>query len=277
MITSHYIKHKSRSVVWLAGMVMAFSVTYSHADHSWNDYHWARTQNPFTLQVIDSVTSDWQYAMDESLNRWASAGVIAFTNAASDDSTRTRKQCRMSKGQVRVCNANYGANGWLGLATIGFDSQGHIDRGTAKVNDTYSGSWSSEDRKNHVMCQEIGHVFGLGHTSEDGTSQKTCMDYSWDPDSQWPNQHDYDQLVAQYLHLDTYNSYAGAGGSEEPDTGTCNSPPGKGCNKNANNGVVANIPPMGIRVVKGKHHEIWVAPRADGGLWVHHIRLVSGH
>ncbi len=27
------------------------------------------------------------------------------------------------------------------------------------------------------MCREIGHTFGLGHTSEDGSSQNTCMDY----------------------------------------------------------------------------------------------------
>ena len=274
MDTRAISKFSLKTIFWFATIFVLIPISNSHADHSWNDYHWARTQNPFTLQVIDSVTSDWQYQLDESLNQWASAGVIVFNVTEADDSTRTRKRCRMSRGQMRVCNANYGANGWLGLATIGFDSQGHIDRGTAKVNDTYSGSWSSDDRKNHVMCQEIGHVFGLGHTSEDGTSQETCMDYSWDFNSQWPNAHDYEQLVAQYTHLNTYDSFAGAGGSEDPDSGVCNAPPGKGCNKNGNNGVVADIPPMGIRVVKGKHHEIWVAPRADGGLWVHHIRLV---
>ena len=33
------------------------------------------------------------------------------------------------------------------------------------------------------MCQEIGHVFGLGHTSGDDSSQSTCMDYSRDSSS----------------------------------------------------------------------------------------------
>ena len=28
-------------------------------NHSWGGYHWARTSNPFTLQVYDNVNSTW--------------------------------------------------------------------------------------------------------------------------------------------------------------------------------------------------------------------------
>lgn len=276
MTNNNSSKFYLSSAGWLSAVLFCLPFSASFADHSWNDYHWARTANPFTLQVVDSVTEDWQLELDESLSRWSLPNdVINFVTVAADDSIRERKRCRIYKGQMHVCNADYGNNGWLGLATIGFDGQGHIDRGSAKVNDFYATSWAIPTMKNHVMCQEIGHVFGLGHTSEDRSSQGTCMDYSTNPDSEWPNQHDYEQLLAQYEHLNSYNSYAGAPavGGEEPDSGVCNAPVGKGCNKNGNNGVVAEIPPMGIRVVKGKHHEIWVAPRADGGLWLHHIRL----
>jgi hypothetical protein len=59
------------------------------------------------------------------------------------------------------------------------------------------------------MCQEIGHTFGLGHTSENGTSQNTCMDYfsntganATSTVSTRPNSHDYALLESIYAHLD---------------------------------------------------------------------------
>ena len=67
------------------------------------------------------------------------------------------------------------------------------------------------------MCQELGHTFGLTHTSENGSSQNTCMDYFSNTGanatstlSTRPNQHDYDMLVSIYAHLDTTTTIAAA-------------------------------------------------------------------
>jgi len=129
----------------------------------------------------------------------------------------------MVQGKVRICNGAYGTTGWLGLATVGVDSTGHVDRGVTRINDSYGSYWGSQSMKNHVTCHEVGHLFGLGHTSEDGTSQGTCMDYSSSTSSQWPNNHDYDLLDNTiYAHLDNHNSYddsldSGADPAPEPD------------------------------------------------------------
>ncbi len=259
-----------------ASIIFALSLLTSttNADHTWNNYHWARMASLMPLKVVDSVSADWQFELDTAVNEWNQSTALAMIDGSANDSNRTRKRCRMKAGQMRVCNAAYGFNGWLGRATIGLDSKGHIDQGKAQVNDSYASYWLIPGEKNHVMCQEIGHVFGLGHTSVDGSSQESCMDYSSDLASQWPNADDLHQLSIIYGHSDDYNSYDD--GVVESGGETCNAPPGKGCNKkNAGAGLGSDgSPPMGVRVYRGKHEEIWVASRPDGGLWIHHVRLV---
>ncbi len=247
---------------WAAATVAALAAgatSVALASHSWNNYHWARTTSSFTLKVTDSVTSVWQSSFDTSLNLWSQSNSLNLTVSAVDESSRARKQCRAITGEIRVCNAAYGQNGWLGLASINLDSSGHISRGTAKMNDSYDSSFDAAER-NHVMCQEIGHVFGLGHTSEDGSSQQTCMDYSSDPASQWPNSHDYQMLTQIYQHLDSYNSYNTSAAFAAPTQGSAA-------------GAMNDNVPMGLLVHKGERYEIWVAAHADGSYWVHHVWL----
>jgi hypothetical protein len=104
-----------------------------------------------------------------------------------------------------VCNAKYGNNGWLGIASI-WISGSHITQGTVKMNDTYfnTATYNKPSWKQMVLCQEIGHTFGLDHQDENFNNQNlgTCMDYSNDPardDGQGnnlhPNAHDYNQLA----------------------------------------------------------------------------------
>lgn len=183
------------------------------ANHSWGNYHWARTSNPFTIKLGNNTAGSWTGHLATASSDWSQSAVLDTTVVAG----RTKpKACRPTKGRVEVCNANYGGNGWLGLAQI-WISGSHITQGIVKNNDYYFGnstySFNNEAEKLHVMCQEIGHTLGLNHQSENGSSLNTCMDYYYntsdsDTTSTHPNQHDYDQLAAIYSHLDSTSTVA---------------------------------------------------------------------
>jgi hypothetical protein len=259
----------SKSVTRAAGTIICLLILSpaAYADHTWGSssdpadaYHWPRSANPIDLTVETNITSEWVDVTAASIDDWDASIVISLTEEPGSTSSRTRRQCKAVGGKIRVCNAAYGPTGWLGVATINIESDGHITKGTAKVNDTYANYWAIVGEMRHVMCQEIGHLFGLGHTSTDGSSQGTCMDYSMDLASQRPNPHDYDTLEAIYTHLDA------DGGGSDPT-------PCRGGPKKCGSGG-PEIPPMGVRVHKGEHHEIWVARGNAGDYWIHHVRLV---
>ena len=187
--------------------VMVFPLA-AGATNAWGNYHWARTSNPFTMKVIDSMTTDWDDNLDVAISDWNSSSVMNVVKEAGDSTSRTRKQCRPVSGKVRACNAAYGNNGWLGLAQIWANGD-HITQGTAKMNDSYFASTSyTETNRQHVVCQEIGHDWGLDHQDTSGADLNTCMDYSSALDNPHPNAHDYDELVTIYTHLDSFTTIA---------------------------------------------------------------------
>jgi hypothetical protein len=202
------LRHRSPFAVLAALFALVVFATPASASHSWGNYHWARTANPFTIKVVDSMTADWDDNLNTALADWNSSSVLNVAKEAGDSSSRIRKRCPAISGKVRACNAAYGNNGWLGLAQI-WASGSHITQGTAKMNDSYLASSSySETNRQHVICQEIGHDWGLDHQDESGADLNTCMDYSDALDNPHPNQHDYAQLESIYAHLDSTTTIA---------------------------------------------------------------------
>lgn len=168
--------------------------TGSSADNWWGNYHWARKSNPFTLTIVDSNTSDWDDNLNAAMTDWAKSSVLELTKEQGDESRNARKRCTMISGKIHSCNADYGFNGWLGLASINI-SGGHITQASSKMNDSYLKSSSyNETNRQQVMCQEIGHDFGLDHQDVSGADLNTCMDYANALDNPSPNAHDYDML-----------------------------------------------------------------------------------
>src|SRR5262245_39009596 len=169
--------------------------------HTWGNYHWARTSNPFTVKLIDNVNSNWDSYLTVASSDWTSSTVLNTTIVAG---TGGASQCKAKTGQVNVCNAAYGATGWLGIASISI-SGSHITAGTVKLNDTYyaQAQYNTPAWRALVTCQEVGHTFGLAHQDENFNNANlgTCMDYTNLPASnQHPNAHDYSLLQTIYSH-----------------------------------------------------------------------------
>ncbi len=171
------------------------------AHHWWGGYHWARTGQPIKVSLGDNVPRGWDDYLRTAAADWSKAEMLDTTVIGGGTSPST---CQPTWGRVEVCSSRYGENGWLGLATVWVYPDGEIVQGTAQMNDTYFSmrQYNNPSERLHVMCQEVGHTFGLGHTSEDGSSQNTCMDYYYnrtnDGISTKPNAHDYEMLTSIY-------------------------------------------------------------------------------
>jgi hypothetical protein len=182
------------------------------ANHSWGNYHWARTSNPFNLKVGDNVTSAWDTYLDGAISDWSASTVLDLTKVAG---SANPKNCRATAGRIEACNSRYGNTGWLGVAQI-WASGDHITQAVTKLNDTYfsTASYNTPAWRRLVSCQEIAHDFGLDHQDENFNNANlgSCMDYTSDPDgppsNEHPNQHDYDQLETIYAHLDSTTTIA---------------------------------------------------------------------
>ena len=153
----------------------------AEASHSWGPYHWTRSANPLMLKLGDNLSStSWKAHLAIASTDWTVSTVLD-TTIVPGTALRHRspqKDCSPVSGTVQVCNKTYGWNGWIGLAQI-WISGSHITQGVAKMNDTYFNlaTYNNPNEKLHVMCQEVGHTFGLDHQWEEGTSQDRCMDY----------------------------------------------------------------------------------------------------
>ena len=201
--------------------VVAFA-SAAYANHSWGDYHWARSANPLILKAGDNVSSVWDDYLNEAIGDWRLSSVLDLEKVDGGTNNSkgkyTPKNCVPTTGRLEVCNAKYGGTGWLGVARI-WVSGGHIVQGTGKMNDSYfnTAKYDTPAWRRLVMCQEVAHDFGLDHQNEifDNANLGSCMDYTNDPDggpggavdddpsNEHPNDHDFAQLEIIYAHFDS--------------------------------------------------------------------------
>ena len=202
-----------RAILLALGLAIALVLPAAvTASHSWGGYHWARTANPFNVNLGDNVTSAWDFYLTTASSDWSASTVLDTTVVAGTVNPRT---CKATTGMVQVCNKAYGYNGWLGVAGISITGGTHITKAYVKLNDSYfnSPTYDTPAWRAMVTCQEVGHTFGLDHqdTNFDNPNLGTCMDYTSDPSTnQHPNKHDYDELLLIYSHTDSTSTISSA-------------------------------------------------------------------
>ena len=187
--------------------VLLTAVTVASADHSWNGYHWPSDN---LAPTVKDKTSSTLY--DEGAVASVPAGVLEWADLAIDNTDIQPTLTDAKKGNITVSEQT--SQFWLGLARIFIDDNGHITKGEVKLNTTYLAYYEANGYPglaDHVLCQELGHVLGLGHNR---TQTDTCMnDQAFIGEALTsPNSHDTVQLNLIYGHNDASDSSDDDGG-----------------------------------------------------------------
>ncbi len=150
--------------------------------HKWSSWHWDKRN---IRVAIWNCTADANAAKHD----W-------------DNGTDLSLPHRSSHTDISVWCGNFGDTGWSGLASIeksSFDFwhcfwSCRIEHGHARYNSFYGGSTgtgTNSDRRG-ILCQEIGHLFGLDH------SNHGCMGKTYFNNSNVVTSHNRSDINAMY-------------------------------------------------------------------------------
>jgi len=220
--------NRRQAFIWVtAALILLISTSGAYADHQWGSYHMKKEGPILTVNVGDNHTAstvniseppDWSALLSSVGSSWHSLGGMYLAINVNSDGT----------GDIKSYNANYGDNGWLGLASI-WVTRGknkHITRGESKMNEYYItlSGYSGFDKPiewQHVLCQEIGHTFGLDHNREGdigGSPDDTCMNDQKRP-LQYPTPNDHDTELLEIIYAEDHGGGGGGGKKCHPKFG----------------------------------------------------------
>lgn len=128
----------------------------STAAVDWNGYHWPESSR--TVHVVDKTGG--AYDVSSHLAAWNDLGApVQFSSATG--------------WEVVVEVGGDNDSGYLGLAEVRLGPNGHIRSGKVIMNRTaLAFAGLGKAAAGHVLCQELGHLLGLGHERD---MMDTCM------------------------------------------------------------------------------------------------------
>jgi len=156
-----------RSTLMLTSAVALLLVANVATAHRWWKWH----QHEYSNGVWNTASRHAE--AEAALNDWRACSGFSMPSKSSHT-------------DISVFDGNYGATGWSGLAEIkhhGWDwgdwRYSRIKHGHARYNAYYGGSGGTGTNSDirGIFCQEIGHVWGLGH-SNNGCMGKTYYNNS---------------------------------------------------------------------------------------------------
>ena len=140
---------RSLVIATVALALVAAGAIPAGADHSWGEYHWAGVGDRHPAVVDKTAAGDpsGKFDVPAAVAEWAALDTPMQPVVASS-------------GPVEVV-AKKGSAQWIGLAQISV-SGGHITAGRVTLNTLYYSSYDAAEW-DYVVCQELGHIWGLDH------------------------------------------------------------------------------------------------------------------
>jgi len=151
-----------------------------------------------SLKIINALDDDWQVEFNTAITDWENGSPDTLSLTAQFG--EVDHTCTPVEDKMKVCNANFGDTGWLGINEILSFDNGFVISSVAKMNEFYLKNAAYEKRQ-FTMCHEIGHGFGLPHTDENFANADlgNCMDYTNRPENNMkPDISNYNRLASIY-------------------------------------------------------------------------------
>ena len=110
------------------------------------------------LTLYNALDDTWQQEYNDAIADWQQSDALQLTTQR----VAVDYECTRVDGVMVVCNANFGATGWVGINENSISSRGVILSSVSKMNEYYLRNADYNHRR-FTMCHEVGHgKFGCG-------------------------------------------------------------------------------------------------------------------
>jgi len=144
----------------------------------WDDEFVKENDGGLHLTLQNALDDTWQEEFAIAVADWQESEALQLTPVKVE----VDHECNRVEGVMVVCNANFGATGWVGINENRMVNK-RITSSVSKMNEYYLRN-ANFDHRRFTMCHELGHGFGLPHTDENPYNKNlgNCLDYTDDPD-----------------------------------------------------------------------------------------------